>query len=101
MFTHQLDELVADMNPAWKPREYDDTRTWSYGDVENNGVFYHPELTHYAHQAFEGFFFRERGLQYADLSGRDARHEQTRLAHTPPIRARVTFPVDDSADGRW
>jgi hypothetical protein len=44
--------LLADINSAakWTPGSYDDIRKWSYGDVENNGVYYHPQLTHYTHR---------------------------------------------------
>jgi len=67
-------------------------RRWSYGDVENNQVYYHPQLTHYAHQAFEEFFFRRTGLHYADLSSTAPRSEEARRQHVPPI-PRMTFPV--------
>src|SRR5205085_2280372 len=73
------------------PNDPGDIRRWSYGDVENNGVYYHPQLTHYAHQVFEQFFFKKLGLQYADLSGRDSRHERARQDHDIPHR--ITFPV--------
>jgi len=88
-----LSKLLAGLATERTSIEYDDIRRWSYGDVENNGVYYHPQLTHYAHQVFEQFFFKERGLQYADLSGRDSRHEEARLKHTPKIEDRITFPV--------
>jgi hypothetical protein len=90
---HHLDALVADIVRDWTPPVFDETREWSYGDVENNGVFYHPELTHYSHQVFEHFFFKETGIHYSDLSGRDERHLSARLGHTPPIVRRITFPV--------
>ena len=90
-----LNTLLADFNLAqqWKPHHYDDVRTWSYGDVENNGVYYHPQLTHYAHQVFEQFFYEKCGLHYADLSGRDPRHQRARQNHSPSIQYRMTFPV--------
>lgn len=90
-----LSTLLADFNLAtqWKPQRYDDIRTWSYGDVENNGVYYHPQLTHYAHQVFERFFYKKRRLHYADLSGRDLRHQEARQSHSPSIEYRMTFPV--------
>lgn len=88
-----LRRLLTDFNLAkkWKPRRYDDIRTWSHGDVENNGVYYHPQLTHYAHQVFEKFFYEKCGLHYTDLSGRDPRHEEARRSHS--IKRRMTFPV--------
>jgi hypothetical protein len=76
-----------------KPDSYDDSRRWSYGDVENNGVFYHPQLTHYAHQAFEQFFYSERRIHYSDLSGRENRHRAARDSHVPTIMQRMTFPI--------
>jgi acyl-CoA thioesterase FadM len=93
MPTHHLDALLADIVRGWAPTVFDDSRRWSFGDVENNGVFYHPQLTHYAHQVFEQFFFKETGIQYADLSGRDRRHSKARSNHRPPITKRLTFPV--------
>lgn len=68
-------------------------RTWSYGDVENNGVYYHPQLTHYAHQAFEEFFNRRMGLHYVDLSRISTKSDEARAKHLPPI-PRMTFPVE-------
>jgi acyl-CoA thioesterase FadM len=91
-----LRTLLADLNSAekWKPGSYDDVRRWSYGDVENNGVYYHPQLTHYTHQVFEQFFLNNtHGLHYSDLSGRDLIHEKARQKHSPPIQHRMTFPV--------
>src|ERR1044071_2209475 len=82
-----------DKNRVYAGEEIQIERRWSYGDVENNGVFYHPQLTHYAHQVFEQFFFRQTGIQYSDLSGRDERHLSARLGRTPPITNRITFPV--------
>ena len=91
---HDLERLLDGFDDAknWSGGEFDDVRRWSYGDVENNGVFYHPNLTHYAHQVFEKVFFRERGIHYADLSGRDEQHMKARKGHSPPID-RMTFPV--------
>jgi hypothetical protein len=88
-------QLVADFQSGdmSKPDRYDSSRRWSYGDVENNGVFYHPQLTNYAHQAFEEFFYAQRNIQYADLSGRDERHDKARRSHDPRILDRMTFPV--------
>ncbi|HEX4966302.1 MAG TPA: hypothetical protein VF173_36170 [Thermoanaerobaculia bacterium] len=68
------------------------TRRWSYGDVENNGVYYHPQLTHYAHQAFEEFFYNQTGIHYTDLPRQTPASEKIRQAHSPPI-VRMTFPV--------
>lgn len=63
---------------------------WTYGDVENNGVYYHPTLTHYAHQTFEEFFAQRVGLDYVDLSrvsdGSDKRRQELGIE-------RMTFPV--------
>jgi hypothetical protein len=91
---HDLERLLesVDETKTWSG-EFDDVRRWSYGDVENNGVYYHPNLTHYAHQIFEDVFFRERGILYTDLSGRDEQHLRARQIHEPPIEARMTFPV--------
>lgn len=93
---HDLDRLAEGIDKAtkWPGGKFDDVRRWSYGDVENNGVYYHPNLSHYAHQVFEEVFFRERGIHYSDLSGRDQRHQEARQHHTPPITARMTFPVE-------
>ena len=93
---YDLDRLVDGIDSAtkWPGGEFDDVRRWSYGDVENNGVYYHPNLTHYAHQVFEEVFFREQGIHYADLSGRDQRHQEARQRHAPPITSRMTFPVE-------
>ncbi|MEK6282965.1 MAG: hypothetical protein AABN95_21620 [Acidobacteriota bacterium] len=92
---HDLERLLegVDEGRVWAGGEFDDVRRWSYGDVENNGVYYHPNLTHYAHQVFEEVFWRERGITYADLSGRDDRHREARQRHDPPIDGRMTFPV--------
>lgn len=90
MYEH-LDNLTLGQG-SWKG-EPDDIRRWSYGDVENNGVYYHPNLTHYAHQVFEAVFFQQRGLHYTDLSGRDHGHQRARERHSPPID-RMTFPVE-------
>lgn len=92
---HDLERLLEGVDDAktWSGREFDDVRPWSYGDVENNGIYYHPNLTHYMHQVFEEVFFRERGIHYADLSGRDERNHQARQRHDPPLGARMTFPV--------
>jgi hypothetical protein len=65
---------------------------WSYGDVENNGVYYHPQMTHYAHQAFENYFERRTGVHYVDLSRVSAASENVRRKHRPPIE-RMTFPI--------
>jgi acyl-CoA thioesterase FadM len=92
-----LRTLLADLDLSakWTPSRYDDVRRWSFGDVENNGVYYHPQLTHYAHQVFEQFFFDNTGgLHYADLSGRDPSHQVARQKHSPPIQHRMTFPVE-------
>lgn len=75
-------------------RKVDDVRTWSYGDVENNGVYYHPNLTHYAHQVFEKVFFGQNKIHYTDLSGREDRHREARERHTPTLKSRMTFPVE-------
>lgn len=66
------------------------TRVWSYGDVENNGVYYHPNLTHYAHQVFEEFFWERVGLQYVDLSRESEDSDRLRRARDIP---RMTFSV--------
>jgi len=91
---HDLDRLLEGFadRKTWSGGEFDKVQRWSYGDVENNGVFYHPNLTHYAHQVFEEVFFKECGLFYSDLSGRDRRHEEARQSHKPPLE-RMTFPV--------
>ena len=68
-------------------------RRWSYGDVENNGVYYHPQLTHYAHQAFEEFFYNRTGLHYVDLSRGTDYSQSKRSHHSPPIPL-MTFPVE-------
>jgi acyl-CoA thioesterase FadM len=89
-----LHTLLADFGShiKWTPTRYDDRRRWSYGDVENNGVYYHPQLTHYAHQVFEEFFYNKtHGLHYAYLSGRDPIHQEARQKHS--IQHRMTFPV--------
>lgn len=92
---NDLRRLLSDLqgDAPWKPNSYDDSRRWSYGDVENNGVFYHPQLTHYAHQAFEQFFYSACGIQYSDLSGREDRNQLARESHSPKIVHRMTFPV--------
>ena len=74
--------------------DFDDIRRWSYGDVENNGVYYHPNLTHYTHQVFEEVFFGQNGIHYTDLSGREDRHREARRGHSPPLESRLTFPVE-------
>lgn len=85
--------LLTGIDPAGLPPViFDDTHRWSYGDVENNGVYYHPQLTNYAHQTFEKVFFEATGLHYSDLSGRDPRHEDARRQHS--IGRRITFPVE-------
>lgn len=91
---HDLERLLEGFDDAktWSGGELDHVRRWSYGDVENNGVYYHPNLTHYAHQVFEEVFFRERGIHYTDLSGRDDQHKEARKRHNPPLE-RMTFPV--------
>ena len=91
---HDLDRLLTDFDDhkIWSEGDFDHEQRWSYGDVENNGVFYHPNLTHYAHQVFEEVFFRERGIHYTDLSGRDDQHKEARERHDPPLE-RMTFPV--------
>ena len=93
---HDLDRLLegAESARTWSGGDFDDIRRWSYGDVENNGVYYHPNLTHYAHQVFEEVFLLQKGLHYTDLSGREQRHREARQRHTPPIGARMTFPVE-------
>jgi acyl-CoA thioesterase FadM len=68
-------------------------RRWSYGDVENNGVYYHPQLTHYAHQGFEEFFLKRVGFHYVDLSRTSNESHAVRLSHKPPL-PRMTFPVE-------
>ena len=84
-----------DKNRVYAGEEIQIERRWSYGDVENNGVYYHPQLTHYAHQAFEEFFYRRVGLHYVDLSRRtvESGSETARLKHSPPIPL-MTFPVE-------
>lgn len=66
-------------------------RRWSYGDVENNGIYYHPSLTHYAHQVFEEFFLTRVGMNYTDLSRDDNQSEQKRKARNIE---RMAFPVE-------
>jgi len=66
------------------------TRTWSYGDVESGGVYYHPNLTHYSHQFFEEFFRERVGLHYADLSRDSDESKRARLVKGIP---QMTFPV--------
>src|SRR2546430_6574815 len=82
-----------DKSKVYSGEEVQADRRWSYGDVENNGVYYHPQLTHYAHQAFEEFFYRRVGLHYVDLSRRDEKSQAARSAHSPPIPL-MTFPVE-------
>lgn len=79
-------------DPASPPqRAFRLDRHWSYGDVENNGVFYHPNLTHYAHQAFEEWFLARTGMHYVDLSRDSERSNARRAARGYP---RMTFPVE-------
>lgn len=82
-----LGRLLADFqaDAEYKPVKYDNRHRWSVGDVENNDIFYHPQLTHYAHLAFEHFCYSERGIQYSDLSGREERHKEAREKHSPGI----------------
>ena len=91
---HDLDRLLKDLDDhkIWSQGDFDHKQRWSYGDVENNGIFYHPNLTHYAHQVFEEVFFKECGLLYVDLSGKEPNHEKARQSHEPPLE-RMTFPV--------
>lgn len=88
-------QLTQDLDTAGSgsPRDRPFRRTWSYGDVENNGIYYHPLLTHYAHQAFEEFFFTKTGLHYVDLSRQTERSKKARDNHVPRI-PRMTFPVE-------
>jgi acyl-CoA thioesterase FadM len=91
-FVAKFEQLTQDLDTAGSraPRDRPFLRTWSYGDVENNGIYYHPQLTHYAHQAFEEFFFAKTGLHYVDLSRQT---ERSKNAHVPAI-PRMTFPVE-------
>jgi acyl-CoA thioesterase FadM len=82
-----------DRSRVYSGEEIQVDQRWSYGDVENNGIYYHPQLTHYAHQAFEEFFYRRVGLNYVDLSRRENESQTARSAHSPPIQ-RMTFPVE-------
>ncbi len=67
-------------------------RRWSFGDVENNGIYYMPQLIHYAHQAFEELMIAKLGIAYVDLSRQTPESEAMRNAHEPPI-PRMTFPI--------
>jgi hypothetical protein len=82
-----------DQHRKYSGDEVQAERRWSYGDVENNGVYYHPQLTHYAHQAFEEFFYKRVGLHYVDLSRRTDDSQAVRSQHSPPIPL-MTFPVE-------
>ena len=62
-----LDKVELDLPNAELLRTAEE-RQWSFGDVEANGVYYHPRFLHYAHQAFEIWFEKRFGLSYADLS---------------------------------
>jgi acyl-CoA thioesterase FadM len=90
-----FDLVTKDLNKTkvYDGEEIQIERTWSYGDVENNGVYYHPQLTHYAHQAFEEFFNRRVGFHYVDLSRISTKSNDLRTDHVPPI-PRMTFPVE-------
>lgn len=72
-------------------KRFHQKRTWSYGDVENNGIYYHPNLTHYAHQAFEEFFKDRVGIHYVDLSRDTTSSQAQRDGHNIQ---RMTFPVE-------
>jgi acyl-CoA thioesterase FadM len=93
MNTFDLLTNDIDKGKVYSGEEVHAERRWSYGDVENNGVYYHPQLTHYAHQAFEEFFYRRVGLHYVDLSRRDEKSQAARSAHSPSIPL-MTFPVE-------
>lgn len=82
---------IADTTEVLGRLKFKQTRRWSYGDVENNGVYYHPNLTHYAHQVFEEFFAERVGLHYTNLSGTDCQSEETRKRRGIE---RMTFPVE-------
>lgn len=72
--------------------KFDEKRRWSYGDVENNGVFYHPKLTDYSHQAFETYFLIKTGLTYSDLS-RDSYESMMKRKKFNKDLERMTFPI--------
>lgn len=95
MLNTHFNALTADLDVSAtsRPKKLLFQRTWSYGDVENNGVYYHPQLTHYAHQAFEEFFATHVGLQYVDLSRDSPASQAARNQHAPSI-PRMTFPVE-------
>jgi len=82
-----------DLHRTYSGDEVQVERRWSYGDVENNGVYYHPQLTHYAHQAFEEFFYKRVGLLYVDLSRttQDSQAKRSQLSTPIPL---MTFPVE-------
>ena len=84
--------VAADIRNTRNPSQFTfkRTRRWSYGDVENNGVYYHPNLTHYAHQVFEEWFFERMGFDYVDLSRDDEKSEGKRSKQDI---SRMTFPV--------
>src|SRR5436190_14410223 len=82
-----------DKSRVYSGEEVQADRRWSYGDVESNGIYYHPQLTHYAHQAFEQFFHEQTGLTYSDLSRQSSESDAARAMHDPPI-PRMTFPVE-------
>jgi hypothetical protein len=88
-----FDDLTRDLYPGAEPPTLFFDRAWSYGDVESNGIYYHPQLTHYAHQAFEHFFHERTGLTYSDLSRQSTESDAARTAHDPPL-PRMTFPVE-------
>ena len=92
MSLSEFQQLSYDFETRAAPAAFLLERTWSFGDVENGGVYYHPQLTHYAHQAFEQFFLDRTGLHYSDLSGRRDENESRRKRHKPPLQ-RMTFPV--------
>jgi hypothetical protein len=86
-----FEKVTEDLrHPPIRSSEVPFKRFWSYGDVENNEVYYHPQLTHYAHQFFEEVFHQKTGLHYVDLS-RDA-DDSKQKRHTKNVE-RMTLPV--------
>jgi len=75
---------------AWKKVRFRRQRTWFFGDVEGNGVFYHPHLVHYGHQVFEEYFRDRVGLHYADLSRES---DESAKARKQLDCSRMTLPV--------
>ncbi len=68
MIDHALDRLTDDLRSLrlWSSGAFDEVRHLSYGDVKNNGVYYHPRAR----------------LLYSDLSGRELRHEPARASRS-------------------